>query len=375
MMEENIFEGGSKPYKAQPSAVPKMASKIDDKALKQAIERWNSGNGNKLTPDRVSAAIAYLTRFAATDETSAKLIPFDTLIEKSMWELDATDASECVSTGYPWLDDKIVGLFKSELMVVGGETGLGKTTFVTSICYKAARRGIKTAVFALEDRLSDYGIKAVYFELGRIRKRKGYPHNYPWNAYRKNEITDPQYKTLRKEAEEAVKTSDLFFADVPTQMTIESLEKIIANSVEKGVKLFLIDHLHYFDMMKGDKSKADYIEEMMVRLKSLMNRTGARVILVVHYKKLDGKKPTVESFKDSISIPQNANYVVNIWRDRSESGSQFETTFYLPKVRNPNGEATIKLSYDPDENEYRDLDSHFGSPQGETAQIAGEISL
>jgi hypothetical protein len=87
----------------------------------------------------------------------------------------------------------------------------------------------------------------------------------------------------------------------------------------------------------------------------------------------------LDSFKDSISIPQNANYVVNMWRDRSEKGDQFETTFYIPKVRNPNGEATIKMKYDPTTNEYVDeLENSFGTPQQvdpEVKAIASQIQL
>ena len=242
----------------------------------------------------------------------------------------------------------------------------GKTTFVTNICYRAANRGIKVDMFALEDRLVDYGIKAVYFELGKIRKSKGYPHNYPWGEYRKNKIIDPNYKSLRLEAENKVKNSNLSFAEIVGQMNIDILEAMITQRVAEGTKLFLIDHLHYFDMMRTDSSRAEYVEHMMVRIKSLQNRTGARIILIVHYKKLEGKKPMLDSFKDSVAIPQNANYVVNMWRDRGETGNRFETTFFIPKARNPNGEATIKVNYDPDLNDYYDvLETTFGTPQQE----------
>ena len=302
-------------------------------------------------------------------------VPFDQLIDRSMVELDATDANECVETGFKWLDDKIVGLFPGELMVVGGETGSGKTTFVTNICYKAAQRGIKTDVFALEDRLADYGIKAVYFELGRVRKEKNYPHNYPWKSYRKNEIRDASYKTLRVEAERRIKNSNISFAEISAVIEIDLLEEIIEARVKSGTKLFLIDHLHYLDLMNTQASRAEYVEHLMIRIKTVQNRTGARIILVVHYKKLEGKKPMLDSFKDSISIPQNANYVVNIWRDRSENGNRFETTFYIPKVRNPHGESTIKVNYDPDKNEYEDPLETFGTPQENMKKLADSISL
>lgn len=251
----------------------------------------------------------------------------------------------------------------------------GKTQFATGICYKAASRGIKTTVLALEDRMEDYGIKATYFELGRLRKRQNL-HNYPWNAYRKNEITDSGYGKFREEALKNISSSNLNFVEVKKQMDIDLLERVLSEETAKGTKLFLVDHLHYLDMTaKDNSSRAEWVERMMIRIKATMNRTGARVILVVHYKKLDGKKPLLDSFKDSIAIPQNANYVLNMWRDRSENGVQYETHFYLPKVRNPNGETTIKLIYDPDENEYKDGMSDFGTPQEETKQMTDKIDF
>jgi hypothetical protein len=114
--------------------------------------------------------------------------------------------------------------------------------------------------------------------------------------------------------------------------------------------------LHYFDLGADKGSKADYIEKVMVQLKSTLNRTGLRCLLVVHYKKLGGAKPDLDSFKDSISIVQNANYVINIWRERGEGMTEenrYTTTFSIPKSRNPNGEATITVEFDPDTNDYK----------------------
>jgi replicative DNA helicase len=292
-----------------------------------------------------------------------ELVSLANLVKEAMEELDSLDGNECLTTGYDWLDDKIVGLFKGELMVVGGETGSGKSAFVTNICYKVAEKGHKVVMFALENRLQDYGILAVYFELGRIKKRFGEP-NYSWNQYRKNEIKDENYLKLRKEAEKNISHENVFFVKVKKQASIELVEKSVEQFVKEGVKLILIDHLHYLEMNGESKNRAEFIENMMIRIKSLQNRTGARIILVVHYKKLEGKKPMLDSFKDSIAIPQNANYVVNIWRDRStKDEKENKTTFYLPKVRNPNGEGTVELEYDYDLNDYKPLKTSFGTLQ------------
>lgn len=303
-------------------------------------------------------------------EQSIEFISFDEVLQRGIDELDATRPEEIVSFGYPWLDDKMTGIFKGELVVFGGEAGTGKTTFATNIVYKASKTH-KCAILALEDRLPDYGMKAIYFEIGRLRKAEG-KKNYPWNAYRRNEIDDPNYKTLRDTAKANLSNTNIHFGDVKKQMDIETLENVLREQVNNGVQLFLIDHLHYFDLLKGDSSKADYVEKVMVSLKTIQNQTGARVLLVVHYRKLNGQKPSLDSFKDSISIVQNANYVINLWRDRTlkdediSPEDKYKTSIFVPKSRNPNGEFTVDVVFDPSSNDYKNPETYYGTPTTET---------
>lgn len=327
------------------------------------VRDWNSKNDPPLSDHElihVFKSISHRELVRRNPERIAENIPltFTEVVKLGMEELDATKREDIVSFGYPFLDDKLTGIFKGEMVVVGGETGVGKTTFVTNIAFRASQKH-KVQVFALEDRLPDYGIKAVYFEMGKVRKGEGLK-NYPWNAYRRNEINDDHYKIFREEAERRLENSNLFFENSPDLIDLETLEKIIEKRVNEGVELFVIDHLHYFDLLKGDSTKADYIEKMMVRLKKLQIRTGARIIMIVHYRKLDGKKPSIDSFKDSISISQNANYVINLWRDRSERAIREETTIMIPKTRNPNGEATIKAKFNFDTNDIEFQSEVFG---------------
>lgn len=302
-------------------------------------------------------------------------IPFGEVIDRALEELDATNSEDILSFGYEWMDEKMTGIFPGDLILIGGESGTGKTTFATNILYKASQKH-RCSVFALEDRLNNYGINAVYFELGRVRKALGMK-NYPWNAYRRNELTDINYGLLRDKARRNIlgnSEQNLYFADVKVQMNIDMLEAAIEEQMALGTKLFLIDHLHYFDLSKGDSSKADYIEELMVRLKNIQRRTGASIVLVAHYRKMNGQKPTMDSFKDSISIVQNANYVINMWRDRSlkeddEFDSRFDTKIMVPKSRNPNGEFTVDVRFDPGTNDFVNPQMSYGTP-GENEEIS-----
>ncbi len=340
------------------------------------MKDWNNKSDKPMAEREVRTIFKSVARLARYERNPIELqdtppLTLTDVIDLGMAELDQTRPEDVVSFGYDFLDEQLTGIFKGELVVVGGETGTGKTTFVTNMVMKASKKH-KVMIFALEDRLQDYGIKAIYFEMGRIRSKQG-KKNYSWNDYRKNNIQDKEYRATREQARTDLSNGNVLFEDCPTLFDLELLEKIIEKRASEGVELFVVDHLHYFDLLKGDKSKADYIEYAMVSIKKLLVRTGARVIMVVHYRKLNGQKPSIDSFKDSISIGQNANYVINLWRDRAENALRgSETKIMIPKARNPNGEATITAIFNPETNDISYYSSAFGV-ENANSQVQAKI--
>jgi hypothetical protein len=222
----------------------------------------------------------------------------------------------------------------------------------------------------------------------------------------------------------------------PPKLDIETLEALVQAAVASGVGLIGIDHLHYFDTASvagaERESKADRIEQVMQRIKALTEKHNIAILLLAHYRKLWGEKPTLDSFKDSISIAQTANVVINMWRDRGEAkefakarkkldkanakvavleeemadreasgkgstekqqhalteaktkviqaqteltradsgdeGKRFDAQFLMPKVRSPAGEKTIIMRFSPLTFEYEYVDSYKGTKQELSAE-------
>lgn len=341
---------------------------------KSEIARWAKDNLVEVQRwEKEHQQVNVVEKQVEEKKKSFEFITFTDVVELGYQELTKTQTNKVVSYGYLWLDDKLVGIFPSELIVIGGESGTGKTALATNIIYRASKQ-VKCGVYALEDRMEDYGIRALFYEINRIKKASegNDTKNYWWNDYRLNRIKDSAYKTYLEQARTNLKNGNIFFAKVKEMMKIDLLESLILEQVKNGVNLFLVDHLHYFDLTSGKDSKSDYVEKIMIRLKTLLINTNASMILVVHYKKLEGKKPSIDSFKDSIAIPQNANYVINLWRERSIKADETElvglrpvqkkniTHFMIPKVRNPNGEGTYKAIWNPEKGDYEDEKIDWG---------------
>lgn len=327
------------------------------------LRAWDKNNSPPLGEQQLRVVFESIAKKHASTHTEElpetpqeySFLNFTQVLLQASDELDNLDPKSVISFGYDWLDDRLTGLFPGQMAVFGGESGSGKTTFATNIIYKASKNR-KCVMFALEDRLLDYGLTAIYFEIGRIRRRKN-KFNHPWNIYRRNEIQTEEYFSEKQEAIEVLSNGNIEFLVAEKMVTVETIEEIIRKKTEEGTNLFLLDHLHYVDLSRGKASKADYIEQVVTRLKSVLNSTGASLLMIVHYKKLEGKKPTLDSFKDSISIVQNANYVISLWRDRNSNDEKerYKTTFFIPKARNPNGECQIEVDFDKNTNDYKPI--------------------
>jgi replicative DNA helicase len=78
----------------------------------------------------------------------------------------------------------------------------------------------------------------------------------------------------------------------------------------------------------------------MQKINEIARKNNITVIILAHYKKIGRDKPTNDDFKDASAIPQVANKIIHIYRDKemppNEAG-EYETTFIISKNRSPNG--------------------------------------
>src|SRR3546814_4258217 len=69
-----------------------------------------------------------------------------------------------ITTGLTGLNDKIGGLHNSDLMILAGRPGMGKTSLATNIAYNAASRYIRDKEDGIED-AKNMGAPVAFFSL------------------------------------------------------------------------------------------------------------------------------------------------------------------------------------------------------------------
>jgi len=82
-----------------------------------------------------------------------------------------------------------------------------------------------------------------------------------------------------------IEKNNLVELDKKKNVNIDEMIRLMEEEIEKGTKLFAIDHLHYFDMPDSKERHDIQIQNVMHRINELARKNNIAVILVAHYRK------------------------------------------------------------------------------------------
>jgi len=212
-----------------------------------------------------------------------------------------------LSTGFYDVDDMTKGFMPGELMIVSGHTSHGKTQLATNIAYRTARAGKPVLFVTMEMTKIEMTQRILAIAGDKI------PEDFPFHF---------QSRT------------DLAYVDVA---------RLVEKAKEQGVKLVVIDHLHYFSRSL-DNTTAE-ISKIVREFKQAAITNEIPVILICHVRKMDTqKRPALQDLRDSSMIAQDSDMVLMVWRDTSvDAEDQTEVEISILKNRNRGLHARRKL--------------------------------
>jgi replicative DNA helicase len=206
-----------------------------------------------------------------------------------------------ISTGYTGIDDRMGSFLPGELITIGGDTGHGKSLLAMNIAQNVYEKYQEPVLFINLELTVEQAVQRFY-ELG------GNEHDY---------------------AGIMVQTqSDVNYKDVAGLM---------AEAKEEGVKLVVVDHLHFFDDSIGDNAAAA-ITRVMKYFKKCAVKFELPVIVLSHVTPqtrltpdgIEQVKPELHSFKNSKSIEQISDMVGFVFRNQKDTRY---LEFYMCKNR------------------------------------------
>jgi replicative DNA helicase len=213
-----------------------------------------------------------------------------------------------IPTGLADLDKLLGGFQRSDLVIIAGRPGMGKTSLALSIALQAARRWNKRiGIFSMEMSNEQVVQRLVSAETGidSQRLRLGAIHDDEWPTF--------------FQATSLLSTTQIFIDDTPAISALEMRTKARRLHAEHGLDMIIVD---YLQLMRGDLRSENRVQEISFISRSLKALARELNIPVVALSQLSravearaDRRPMLSDLRESGSIEQDADVVMFVYRD------------------------------------------------------------
>ncbi len=211
-------------------------------------------------------------------------------------------------TGFIELDKELHGLQKSDLILIAGRPGMGKTSFALNIAANAAIHGnVPVAIFSLE--MS--GVQLV----SRLISSEMLIES---NHLRSGELDDGDWEKIAISLN-SLGNAPIYISDT-TNTTVSDIRAHCRRlKAEKGLGLIVID---YLQLMSGTRaeSRQQEVSDMSRSLKILAKELDVPIITLSQLSRApdqrkDDHRPKLSDLRESGAIEQDADIVMFLYRD------------------------------------------------------------
>ena len=275
----------------------------------------------------------------------------DQTIEMATLAMQSDQGIVGVPTGLTDLDEKLGGLHKSDLVILAGRPGMGKTALATNIAYHAAQnlnsRQEKSSVafFSLEMSSEQLSTR-ILSEQARIKS----------DDIRRGKVTEDE---INRYIETSRNIYDLpLYIDETPAIAISTLCNR-ARRIKRlfGLSLIVVD---YIQLMRAPNSfnnrndnRVQEVSEITQGLKALAKELKVPVLALSQLSRAvesrDDKKPQLSDLRESGSIEQDADVVMFVYREayylenKQPKLGSIEHAEWQSKMNDVNGLADIIL--------------------------------
>ena len=228
-----------------------------------------------------------------------------------------------ISTGLRDLDAKMGGLQHSDLIILAGRPGMGKTSLATNIAYNVAEAYVPELQPDGTYKAAQGGVVGFFscemsgeqLATRIIAERSGIPSSH----IRRGGITEADFEKLR---ECSIELQSLpFYVDETGGISISQvMARARRLKRQKGLDLLVIDYIQLLagSGKRGSENRVQEITEITTSLKALAKELNVPIIALSQLSRQvenrDDKRPQLSDLRESGSIEQDADVVLFVYR-------------------------------------------------------------
>jgi replicative DNA helicase len=261
-----------------------------------------------------------------------------------------------LSTGFRDLDNWTSGLQDSELVIIAGRPGMGKTAFATNVAENIVLSGSPVVIFSLE--MSSEGLMTRI-----LSSRTGIDSR----RLRRGSISAGDWPRL-VQAVDQVSRVPLFIDDSSTLTPIQLKSRARRLKIEHGLKLIIVDYLQLMTVAGRHETREREIAEISRSLKALAKELRIPVVVLSQLnRQVDSRpsrRPGLADLRESGAIEQDADVIMFLYRDEVYNQSEDNPERRLAEViigKQRNGPVgKIKMRFEAERTRFYDLEEDRG---------------
>lgn len=291
---------------------------------------------------------------------------FKSISENSLKEMEARKhgRQNLRRFGIKFLDDALIGIRPSDLILLGAPSGVGKTGLCCNIALANMVDGRRVHFMALEAEEFEIERRFKYELIAKTYFSPEYSQfripglRISYEKWLLGDFIEPLMELelqAAKHFEEKYKNFFVFYKQDRFGLP-DLIESVVANGSQTD--LFIIDHVHYFDLDDDNENRA--MKQIAKTVRSLALEQGKPIILVAHLRKRDRANEDlcagIDEFHGSSDLTKIATKVITVSSGERTSDGSLETFMRIPKDRISGSPSrfTGRLLFDPKRNTYEE---------------------
>jgi len=319
--------------------------------LRRLIQAANEIAHLALTREDAESAVtdAQELLFAVSESSLHRdVVPLEIALRRFADQITARgdDQRQGVPTGFEHLDAKTGGFQPSDLIIVGGRPGLGKTSLALNIVWHAAVTAHKTcAVFSLE-----------MTELQVVQRLISMTAEIDGNRMRRGRLSEREFESINS-ASNQLQRAPIFIEESSRLTVTDILAKSRRLQADRGLDLVVVDYLQLIEGAGGNEGRVQEVAVITRALKSIARELEVPLVALSQLSRqieTRGTEPMLSDLRESGSIEADADLVLFLWQKDRKDRDESIVRLQLAKHRNgPTGD--FDLHFQSELTRFRDL--------------------
>jgi replicative DNA helicase len=288
-----------------------------------------------------------------SETENVKMIYWSEVWDRIEEERKAIDFNKIPSFGITLLDEALDGMLKNDLVVIGSDSGVGKSDLCLNMALHNAMRGLKVGLYYIEGGANE----AIYRIKWKMICDEYYSNQYQfidmdYRKWRMNKIKSLQLDEIELKCYQNLYQNikdNIVIADIKSGMTVQDLNQSFLSgftSIKKvdgwdtdsiNADLIIIDHLQYFDLVNPKNEYAE-MTQILKQVNNIVQFYKVPVVLVSHLRKKDKERglPSQEDFFGTSNIPKISSISITVCPDFEDQDCEknvYPTWFRIVKSR------------------------------------------